>query len=78
MNSDKSESTDIEINSHSGFDSAIAAFEIAHGSVIPPNNKKVLKQAVKDKYSIRQKLDSINDKKSLDRQLNSFSHYWDI
>tara|TARA_B110000467_G_C18277963_1_gene456685 strand:+ start:369 stop:605 length:237 start_codon:yes stop_codon:yes gene_type:complete len=78
MNIDKSESTEIEINSHSGFDSTIAAFEIAHGSVIPPNNKKALKKAVKDKYSIRQKLDSINEQRSLDRQLNSFSHYWDI
>jgi hypothetical protein len=78
MNIDKSESTDIEINSRSGFDSAIAAFEIAQGSVIPPNNKKALKQAVKDKYSIRQKLDSFHEKRSLDRQLNSFSHYWDI
>lgn len=78
MNIDKSESTDIEINSHSGFDSAITAFEIAHDSEIHLKNKKAIRQAVKDKYIIRQKLDSINEKRSLDRQLNSFSHYWDI
>jgi hypothetical protein len=78
MNNDKSESTDIEINSHSGFDSAIADFEIDDGSVIHLKNKKAIRKAVKDKYILRQKLDSINEKRSLDRQLNSFSHYWDI
>jgi hypothetical protein len=78
MNNDKSESTNREINSHSDFDSAIADFEIDYGSVIHLKNKKEIRKAVKDKYIIRQKLDLINEKRSLDRQLNSFSHYWDI
>ncbi|HCM46001.1 MAG TPA: hypothetical protein DIS98_00275 [Colwellia sp.] len=76
MNNDKSESTDREINSHSDF--AIADFEIDYGSVIHLKNKKEIRKAVKDKYIIMQKLDLINEKRSLDRQLNSFSHYWDI
>lgn len=78
MNIDKSESTDIEINSNSGFDSAIADFEMDYDSVISLNSKKAIRKAVKDKYITRQKLDSIHEQRSLDRQLNSFSHYWDI
>ena len=78
MNNDKSESTGIESNSHSDFAPTIVASDVAHSSVILPNNKKSPKQAVKDKYSFRQKLYSINEQRSLDRQLNSFSHYWDI
>ncbi|PKI16577.1 hypothetical protein [Colwellia sp. 12G3] len=78
MNSDKSESTDIEINSNSGFDSAIADFEMDYDSVMSLNSKKAIRKAVKDKYITRQKLDSIHEQRSLDRQLNSFSNYWDI
>jgi hypothetical protein len=47
--------------------------DIAHGS----SDKKYFRTAAKYQYHIRQKLDSINEKRSLDRQLNSFSHYWD-
>lgn len=55
------------------FETGIAGYEIAYGSV----NKKAIRKTAKNKYHIRQKLDSINEKRSLDRQLNSFSHYWD-
>ena len=48
--------------------------EIAYGS----SNKKSLKKPADKQHYIRQKLDSINEQRSLDRQLNSFSHYWDM
>jgi hypothetical protein len=48
--------------------------EITYGS----SNKKALKKSADKQYYIRQKLDSINEQRSLDRQLNSFSHYWDM
>jgi hypothetical protein len=48
--------------------------DIAHGSL----DKKTFRTAAMHQYNIRQKLDSINERRSLDRQLNSFSHYWDM
>ena len=66
--------TNVEIDDDSDFESGIAGFEIAYGS----GNKKAIKKAAKNKYHIRQKLDSINEKRSLDRQLNSFSNYWEM
>jgi len=66
--------TDVEIDDDSDFETGIAGFEIAYGS----GNKKAIRKAAKSKYHIRQKLDSINEKRSLDRQLNSFSNYWDM
>jgi hypothetical protein len=48
--------------------------EITYGS----SNTKGSKKSVDKQYYIRQKLDSINEQRSLDRQLNSFSHYWDM
>lgn len=41
-------------------------------------NKQALRKTSKDKYTIRQKLDLINEQRSLDRQLDSFSNYWDF
>lgn len=65
---------EIEIDDDLDFGSGIAGFEIAYGS----GNKKAIRKAAQNKYHIKQKLDSINEKRSLDRQLNSFSHYWEM
>jgi len=71
MNINIYDDTDININNN--FDSGIAGFEIAYGST----NEKAIGKAMKKKYRIKQKLDSINEKRSLARQLDSFSNYWE-
>lgn len=55
-------------------DSGIAGFEIAYSSA----NKEAIRKAKNNQYHVKQKLDSINEKRSLDRQLNSFSDYWEF
>ncbi len=74
MTIDTYEDNDVEIDSNLDFEAGIAGFEIAYGST----NRKAIGKAVKNRYRIRKKLDSINEKRTLDRQLNSFSHYWDM
>lgn len=64
---------DNDFYSGSGSESGIAGYEIAYGSA----NKTVFKKTVKSKYHVKQKLDSINERRSLDMQLNPFSNYWD-
>ena len=72
MSIDTYDDTDIDVDSN--VDSGIAGFEIAYSSA----NKKAIRKTMKNKYHIRQKLDSINEQRSLDRQLDSFSNYWDF
>lgn len=72
MNVDTHKSTDIDEDLN--FDTGISDFEIAYGST----NKKAMGKTAKHKYHIRQKLDSLSEKRSLDRQLNSLSDYWDV
>jgi hypothetical protein len=74
VNIDKYVDTDTDIDEDSNFDTGIAGFEIAYGST----NKKAIKKTVKQTYQVRQKLDSLNEKKILDRQLNSLSDHWDM
>ena len=64
---------DTEIDSNFDFDTGIAGFEIAYGST----NKKAIRKISKHKNHIRQKLNSLSEKRFLDRQLNSLSDYWD-
>ena len=64
--------TDIDIDNN--LDSSIAGFEIADCSA----NKKAIRKTKNNQDHVKQKLDSINEKRSLDRQLNSFSDYWDF
>jgi len=66
--------TDIDIDDDSNFDTGIASFEIDSGST----NKKAIKKTAKQNYQIRQRLDSLNEKRFLDRELNSLSDYWDM
>jgi len=72
MNVDTYESTDIDDNFN--VDTGIAGFEIAYGTA----NIKAIRKSSKQKNHIRQKLNSLSEKRSLDRQLNSLSDYWDM
>lgn len=73
MNIDTYADTDID-DDDLNFDTGIAGFEIAYGSP----NKKAMRKTAKQKYQLRQRLDSLNEKRFLDRELNSFSDYWDM
>lgn len=66
------EDTDIDIDNN--LDSGIAGFEIAYSSA----NKEAIRKAKNNQYYVKQQLDLINEKKSLDKQLNSFSDYWEF
>lgn len=72
MNIDTYDDTDIDDDSN--FDTGIAGFEIAYGST----NRKAIRKTAKQTYRIRQRLDSLSEKRYLDRQLNSLSDYWDM
>jgi len=74
MNIDTYADTDIDVDDDSNFDTGIASFEIDSGST----NKKVIRKTAKQNYQIRQRLDSLNEKRFLDRELNSLSDYWDM
>ena len=65
---------DTDIDDDLNFDTGIAGFEIAYGST----NKTAMRKTAKQKYQIRQRLDSLTEKRFLDRQLNSLSDYWDM
>jgi hypothetical protein len=71
MSFDTYADTEIDVNNNFLGDSNIKGFEIG-------GNKQALRKASKNKYMVRQKLDLINEKKSLARQLDSFSNYWDF
>jgi hypothetical protein len=71
MSFDTYADTDIAINNNLSSYSGIEGFEVVA-------NKQALRKNSKDKYMIRQKLDLINEQRSLDRQLDSFSNYWDF
>ncbi len=70
MSFDTYADTEIDVNNNLSSDSGIECFEVVA-------NKQALRKTSKDKYMIRQKLDLINEQRSLDRQLDSFSNYWD-
>ena len=65
---------DTDIDDDLNFDTGIAGFEIAYGST----NKTAMRKTAKQKYQVRKRLDSLTEKRSLDRQLNSLSAYWDM
>jgi uncharacterized protein YdcH (DUF465 family) len=67
-------SIDTYEDTDNNLDSDIADFEIAGSSA----NKKAITKAKKNQYHVKEKLNSINEKRSLDRQLNSFSDYWEF
>jgi|SaaInlStandDraft_5_1057022.scaffolds.fasta_scaffold575842_1 hypothetical protein len=70
MSFDTYADTEIDVNNNLSSDSDLEGFEVAA-------NKQALRKAAKNKYMIRQKLDLFNEQRSLDRQLDSFSNYWD-
>ncbi|TYK64502.1 hypothetical protein [Colwellia echini] len=73
MDTDTYEDTNIDIDSN--FNPAVMVdIETSSESA----NKKAARLQSKQKYFTRQKLDLINEQKSLDRQLNSFSDHWDM
>ncbi|MBA6262656.1 MAG: hypothetical protein V7780_14725 [Colwellia sp.] len=72
MNIDICENTGI--GSNSNFNVSITGFEISNGSA----NKKEISNIAKQKYLIKERLDILNEKRFLDRQLNSLSDYWDM
>lgn len=69
---------DMDVDENLIFDSGIAGFEIAYGSANKEMIRKTIKKTAKQKYLTRQKLDSIREKRSIEKALNSFSDYWDI
>jgi hypothetical protein len=77
MSFDTYADTDISVNNNLSCVSDIEGFEGFEGFEVA-GNKQALRKTSKDKYMIRQKLDLINEQRSLDSQLDSFSHYWDF
>jgi hypothetical protein len=71
MSFDTYAGTEIDVNNNFLGDSNIRGFKVA-------GNKQALRKASKNKYMVRPKLDLINEKRSLARQLDSFSNYWDF
>ncbi|MCI2283636.1 hypothetical protein L3081_09845 [Colwellia sp. MSW7] len=59
------------------FSSGIAGFEIAYGTTNKEMIRKNIKKKAKQKYHTRQKLDSLHEKRTIEKELNSFSDYWD-
>ncbi|MBA6365793.1 hypothetical protein H4J42_18785, partial [Colwellia sp. BRX8-8] len=51
-----------------------SGFEVTSGSA----NKKEISNIAKQKYLVKERLDILNEKRFLDRQLNSLSDYWDM
>ena len=68
---------DIDIDENLLFSSGIAGFEIAYGTTNKEMIRKNLKKKTKQKYHIRQKLDSLHEKRTIEKELNSFSDYWE-
>ena len=56
------------------FDTGIAGYEIAYSST----HKTVTRKSAKQRYRVRQRLDSLCEDKMLNKQLNSLSDYWDM
>tara|TARA_R110001583_G_scaffold561_4_gene4985 strand:- start:11452 stop:11688 length:237 start_codon:yes stop_codon:yes gene_type:complete len=78
MNTDTYEDTDIDIDENLIFSSGIAGFEIAYGTTNKEMIRKNIKKTAKQKYHTRQKLDSIHEKRTIEKEQNSFSDYWDM
>ncbi|AOW76348.1 MAG: hypothetical protein ACI9O3_001068 [Colwellia sp.] len=72
MNIDTYESTGI--GSNLNFNPGITGFEVTSVSA----NKKEISNIAKQKYLVKERLDILNEKRFLDRQLNSLSDYWDM
>ncbi|MBU2923825.1 hypothetical protein Q4506_15355 [Colwellia sp. 4_MG-2023] len=68
---------DIDADADLIFDTGIAGFEIAYGSKNKEMIKKNLKRSARQQYQTRQKLDSIREKRTFEKENNSFSDYWD-
>lgn len=68
---------DIDMDENLLFSSGIAGFEIAYGTTNKEMIRKNIKKKAKQKYHIRQKLDSLHEKRTIEKELNSFSDYWD-
>lgn len=56
------------------FNTSITSFDFFHGT----SNKEVIKKTDKTKHQIKQELDALNEKRFLDKQLDSFSDYWEV
>ncbi|MBU2869705.1 hypothetical protein [Colwellia sp. E2M01] len=72
MDTDTYEDTNIETDSNVNLTSVDIDLSAESAS------KKSVRLQSREKYFTRQKLDVINEQKSLDRQLNSFSDHWDM
>ena len=64
--------TDLEIDEDLDSFAGIAGFEIAYGS----SNKTVIKRTAKQRHRARHKLEMLNEKRHLDRQIDTLSDYW--
>ena len=64
---------DIDIDDDDEFDTGIAGFEIAYGT----GNKKAIRRTAKYRYHIKQKLDSLHEKRFINRQIDTLSDFWD-
>ncbi|GHE85583.1 hypothetical protein [Thalassotalea profundi] len=73
MNIDLYDDNDIDIDDDLNLDSGIAGFEIAYGTP----KKAMIRRTVKQKHRIREKLESLCEKRRFDRETNTLSDYWD-
>lgn len=68
---------DMDIDENLLFSSGIAGFEIAYGTTNKEMIRKNLKKNMKQKHHVKHKLASLHEKRSMEKELNSFSDYWD-
>lgn len=68
---------DIDADESLLFGSGIAGFEIAYGTTNKETIRKSVKKNMKQKHHIKHKLASLHEKRSMEKELNSFSDYWD-
>jgi hypothetical protein len=75
--SDANIDTDTDSDSDLIFNTGIAGFEIAYSSKNKEMIRKNIRKTAREQYKTRQKLDSIREKRTFEKENNSFSDYWD-
>jgi len=64
---------DISLDDASYFDNGILGFEIAYGS----GNKTAIKRKTKHKLVVKRKLDTLHEKRWLNRETNTLYDQWE-
>ncbi|XQW86206.1 hypothetical protein ACOYR1_05620 [Thalassotalea piscium] len=73
MDIDLYDDNTIEIDDDLSVSSGIAGFEIAYGTP----KKAMIRRTLKQKHRIKEKLESLCEKRRFDRETNTLSDYWD-